>query len=173
MVRFASPKISAYQLREFIFELRPAAAEGKTSVIHELPVLYDGPDLKFILGKLSLSKKDFISLHAATDYLVYQVGFQPGFAFLGDTREELTIARRGSPRAKVPAGSVGLAGRQTGVYPTDGPGGWQLIGRCPWPMLRSGSNPTRLLAGDHVRFKPVSPAELAKLAKSPAPWPER
>ncbi|MFT5999894.1 MAG: KipI family sensor histidine kinase inhibitor [Neolewinella sp.] len=173
MVRFAPPKISAYQLREFIFELRPSAARPQTSVIHDLPVLYDGPDLEFIFRKLSLSKKDLISLHSAPDYLVYQVGFQPGFAFLGDTSEALAIERRESPRAKVPAGSVGLAGRQTGVYPTDGPGGWQLIGRCPWPLIRPGPSPTRLQAGDRVSFRPVSPVEFANLVKSPAPWPER
>lgn len=173
MVRFAPPKISAYRLRELIFELRPSAAGPQKSVIHDLPVLYDGPDLKFITGKLRLSKKKFISLHTATDYLVYQVGFQPGFAFLGDTKKELTIDRRESPRPKVPAGSVGLAGRQTGVYPTDGPGGWQLIGRCPWSLVRSGPDPTRLRAGDRVSFRPVSSAEFTKLAKSPAPWPER
>ena len=173
MVRFVPPKISAYQLRELIFELRPSAARPQNSMVHDLPVLYDGFDLEFISGKLRMSKKRIISLHAATDYLVYQLGFQPGFAFLGDTKEELTIARRENPRPKVPAGSVGLAGRQTGVYPTDGPGGWQLIGRCPWPLIRSGPDPTRLRAGDQVRFRQVSPAEFAKLAKSPAPWPER
>jgi inhibitor of KinA len=173
MVRYAPPKISAYQLREFIFELRPSASGPQNPVVHDLPVLYDGPDLKFISGKLRLSKKKIISLHSATDYLVYQVGFQPGFAFLGDTKEELTITRRESPRPKVLAGSVGLAGRQTGVYPTDGPGGWQLIGRCPLSLVRSGTDPTRLRAGDRVRFRPVSSAEFTKLAKSPPPWPER
>jgi inhibitor of KinA len=173
LVRFAMPKISAYRLREFIFELRPSTTETQKPVVHDLPVLYDGPDLKFVSGKLRLSKKKIISLHTSTEYLVYQVGFQPGFAFLGDTSEELTIARRESPRPKVLAGSVGLAGRQTGVYPTDGPGGWQLIGRCPWSLIRSGPEPTRLRAGDRVRFRAVSATEFAKLTKLPALWPER
>lgn len=173
LVRYASSKISAYRLREFIFELRPSTSGVQNSVVHDLPVLYDGPDLKFVSGKLQLSKKKIVSLHTSTDYLVYQVGYQPGFAFLGDTSEELTIARRESPRPKVLAGSVGLAGRQTGVYPTDGPGGWQLIGRCPWPLIRSGPDPTRLRAGDSVRFRSVSPTEFAKLTKLPTPWPER
>jgi inhibitor of KinA len=173
MVRFSAIKVSAYQLREFIFELRLPAAGPQTSMIHELPVLYDGPDLDFVSGKLQLSKKKIISLHTKTVYLVYQVGFQPGFAFLGDTAEALEMARRESPRSKVPAGSVGLAGRQTGIYPMDGPGGWQLIGRCPWPVVRPGTDPTRFRAGDQVKFKSVSAATFLKLSKSPAPWPER
>jgi inhibitor of KinA len=173
MVRFSTQRISAYQLREFIFEFRPSATATQTSIIHELPVLYDGPDLEFISGKLQLSKKKIISLHTKAVYLVYQVGFQPGFAFLGDTDEALTVGRRESPRSKVPAGSVGLAGRQTGIYPLDGPGGWQLIGRCPWPVVRTGNDPTRLQAGDQVKFKSVSPTVFLELSKPPAPWPER
>ncbi|MFK8163798.1 MAG: 5-oxoprolinase subunit PxpB [Lewinella sp.] len=173
MVRFAPPRITAYQLREFIFELRPSATRQKNKIFHELPVLYDGPDIDFVSRKLKLSKKKIIGLHTAPTYLVYQVGFQPGFAFLGDTAEALTIGRRESPRSKVPAGSVGLAGRQTGVYPIDGPGGWQLIGRCPWLMVRSGKSPTRLRAGDQVKFRSVSPAAYLKLSKSAEPWPER
>ncbi|WP_020568128.1 5-oxoprolinase subunit PxpB [Neolewinella persica] len=173
MVRFSIPKISAYRLREFIFELRLSALEIKKPVVHELPVLYDGPDLDFVVGKLQLSKKQLINLHTKTDYLVYQVGFQPGFAFLGDTAEALTINRKESPRSNVPAGSVGLAGRQTGIYPADGPGGWNLIGRCPWSVVRPGDDPTRLRAGDRVKFRSVSAAAFLKLSKSPAPWPER
>lgn len=173
LVRFAAAQISAYQLREFIYELRPKTVAPQNVVTHDLPVLYDGPDLDFVAGKLGLSTSEIISLHTSSVYLVYQLGFQPGFAFLGDTPEALEIERRESPRLKVPAGSVGLAGRQTGIYPMDGPGGWQLIGRCPLPVVRPGTDPTRLRAGDRVGFRSVSAKEFLQLSKSVELWPER
>ncbi len=173
LVRFAAPLVSAYDLREFILELKPEKSEQKKTLTHKLPVCYNGPDLQETAKVLKLSTTELIQLHADQEYLVYQIGFRPGFGFLGQTAPELEVARRATPRARVPAGSVGLAGRQTGVYPTEGPGGWQLIGRCPYPLLRSGDHPSLLRAGDTVRFHPVTEAEFSDLLNSPPPWPER
>jgi inhibitor of KinA len=160
-------------LRDFIHELTPGDKGGEGQRRHVLPVCYDGPDFRAATQWLSLDPGVLIELHTGQDYLVYQLGFRPGFAFLGDTPAALEIARHASPRARVPAGSVGLAGRQTGVYPTASPGGWQLIGRCPLPLVRAGTNPTLLRAGDLVRFRPVTPAEFIHLQNHPPPWPER
>lgn len=173
LVRFAGPLVSAYDLREFIFGLKPEETEAKSALTHELPVCYDGPDLEAAAAALGLTTSSLIRLHSGQEYLVYQIGFRPGFGFLGQTVPELEIARRPTPRTHVAAGSVGLAGRQTGVYPTDGPGGWQLIGRCPTPLLRAGDQPALLRAGDRVRFRPVSAATFTDLLNSPSPWPER
>lgn len=174
LVRFAAPLITAYDLREFIIGLRPEENDRNGSFHHQLPVCYDGPDLEEAATILRLAPEDLIRLHSDQNYLVYQVGFRPGFGFLGETIPELEIPRRSIPRAHVPAGSVGIAGRQTGIYPSDSPGGWQLIGRCPCLLIRKGGNrPALLRAGDTVCFKPVSAAEFNDLLNSPTPWPER
>ena len=173
LVRFAGPLVSAYDLREFILGLRPEENKKTNVLTHQLPVCYDGPDLKETATALALSEAELIRLHTAQDYLVYQIGFRPGFGFLGQTAPGLEIARRPTPRPRVPAGSVGLAGRQTGIYPTDSPGGWQLIGRCPFPLLRQGAHPSLLRPGDKVRFRAVSAAEFSDLFNSPPLWPER
>lgn len=173
LVRFAAPRISSDELLNFIYTLSPAAATDRGRITHELPVHYDGPDLANVAGQLSLTPAELVEFHTGKEYLVYQLGFRPGFAFLGDTAPELEIPRHASPRTLVPAGSVGLAGRQTGVYPTAGPGGWQLIGRCPTPLLRAGSDPVLLRAGDLVRFRSVPSSEFLHLQNTPLPWPER
>jgi len=173
LVRYAAPRITAATLKEFIYDLRPPDYSPEERCVHELPVRYDGPDLKSSAQQLSLSPAALIELHCGPDYQVYQLGFRPGFAFLGDTPAALNIGRRATPRTHVPAGSVGLAGRQTGVYPADSPGGWQLIGRCPVPLLRSGTDPVRLRAGDLVRFLAVGSEEFIHLQNNPPPWPER
>lgn len=175
LVSFDAQQTAAYPLREAIFNLRPDE-QVTLGVRHELPVCYDplfAPDLIAAAKTLDLSTDELVELHTQQDYLVYQLGYQPGFAFLGETDERLAIDRRPSPRRSVPAGSVGLAGRQTGVYPTTGPGGWQIIGRCPWPLLREGDDWSRLQAGDRVQFYTVTPNEFQRLLKTDAPWPVR
>ncbi|MEL7162227.1 MAG: 5-oxoprolinase subunit PxpB [Bacteroidota bacterium] len=175
LVRYARPKITAYDLREFIFALNPLTEETG-GILHEIPVCYAddfAPDLPTVAAAIALSPEEIIRLHTDVEYLVYQVGFRPGFAFLGQTDARLEIPRRTSPRRRVPAGTVGLAGRQTGIYPSESPGGWQLIGRCPWPLLRAGKDFCRFQAGDRVRFHSVSATEFAQLQKTSAPWPVR
>ncbi|MEM9527009.1 MAG: allophanate hydrolase subunit 1, partial [Bacteroidota bacterium] len=135
LVRYAPPKTSAYALEEYIFSLRPQPLAEKAIFRHEIPVCYApslAPDLEQTAALLELTPEALIEFHTNRSYLVYQLGYLPGFAFMGQTAAQLAVARLNSPRARVPAGSVGLAGRQTGIYPLESPGGWRLIGRCPW-----------------------------------------
>lgn len=173
LIRFAAPRITASELSNFIYDLPSLSATDTNRYTHKLPVCYDGPDLEDTAKQLSLKPAALIELHTGRDYLVYQLGFRPGFAFLGDTAPELEVARHATPRRRVPAGSVGLAGRQTGVYPTVSPGGWRLIGRCPSPLLRAGTDPIRLRAGDIVRFYPITTTEFHHLQNLQTTWPER
>lgn len=134
----------------------------------EIPVCYGaeyGPDLKEVAQLHGLTEAQAIELHASATYLVYFLGFAPGFAYLGDVAEQLATPRLPSPRKSVPAGSVGIAGRQTGVYPIATPGGWRLLGRTPVKMFQPNRAQMNLLAlGDRVRFVPISPLQFAKLA---------
>ncbi len=173
LVRFAAPRITASELSDFIYELTPISVAAPGRHTHKLPVCYDGPDFEDTAKRLSLDPEALIDLHTSRNYLVYQLGFRPGFAFLGDTAPALEIDRHTAPRSHVPAGSVGLAGRQTGVYPTVSPGGWRLIGRCPVPLLRTGTDPILFRAGDLVRFHQVTATEFLHLQNNPPPWPER
>lgn len=175
LIRYLPPKITAYKLREYIYSLDLPERERTTEVTHELPVCYDvslAPDLEDTAETLGISTDRLIELHTSTSYLVYQIGFRPGFGFLGETPTELLVPRLEQPRRLVPAGSVGLAGRQTGVYPEESPGGWRLIGRCPLDMTRPGRDFSRLHPGDCVRFHPISLTDFAAF-KDDQPWPKR
>ncbi|MDN0074862.1 5-oxoprolinase subunit PxpB [Crenobacter sp. SG2303] len=124
-----------------------------------IPVVYGGdagPDLPDVAHHAKLSPDEVIARHAGADYLVYFLGFQPGFAYLGGLPEELATPRLAEPRLSVPAGSVGIGGCQTGIYPAVTPGGWNLIGRSTVRLFDpSASPPTLLQPGDRVRFVPV------------------
>lgn len=131
----------------------------------EIPVCYGaeyGPDLADVANSRGLTPAQVIELHASAIYTVYFLGFVPGFAYLGELPEALSTPRLATPRRSVPAGSVGIAGRQTGVYPISTPGGWRLLGRTPLAMFRPEKSEMSLLSiGDRVRFTPVSPAQFA------------
>lgn len=122
----------------------------------QIPVTYGGthgPDLETVAQHCQLSPHEVISLHAAGSYLVYFLGFQPGFAYLGGLAPELATPRRSDPRLQVAPGSVGIGGSQTGIYPAASPGGWQLIGRTTQTLFDpQRSPPTLLQPGDQVRF---------------------
>jgi KipI family sensor histidine kinase inhibitor len=119
----------------------------------EIPVRYDGPDLADVAAHCGLSADEVVRRHTQADYVVYFIGFQPGFAYLGGLDESLHTPRRAEPRVAVPAGSVGIGGAQTGIYPLATPGGWQLIGRTTLPLFDPQAEPPTLLApGDRVRF---------------------
>lgn len=119
----------------------------------EIPVIYDGEDLAFVCKETGLSEAEFVRLHTEPLYRVYMMGFLPGFAYLGGMDRRLAVPRRDSPRLKVPAGSVGIAGEQTGVYPVESPGGWQLIGRTKVPIFTPDDESITLInQGDYVRF---------------------
>lgn len=129
-----------------------------------LPVLYDGPDLTFVAESHDLEESAIISIHGSVTYHAYMIGFLPGFAYLGQVDERIATPRRASPRTLVPAGSVGIAGRQTGIYPLDSPGGWQLIGRTPLHMFDPARNqPCLILPGDRVRFESIGVEEFNAL----------
>lgn len=138
-------------------------SESQLVRIVELPTAYGGdygPDLGFVASHNALSEEDVIHIHAGTDYLVYMLGFIPGFTYLGGMDKRIATPRLSSPRTLIPAGSVGIAGSQTGTYPSDSPGGWQIIGRTPL-VLYDGSkeSPTLLQAGDYVRYVPIDVTE--------------
>lgn len=127
-----------------------AAVAARPGRLHLLPVRYDGPDLSRVAQLTGLTEGDVVRLHAAPDYRVAMVGFLEHFPYLLGLPAGLTAPRLDSPRKRVPAGSVGLAGRQTGVYPSASPGGWNLIGRTDPALL------VPIRAGDRVRFKEES-----------------
>ena len=131
---------------------------------HEIPVSYggeDGPDLEAVAAHAHLTPAQVITRHLETEYRVYMLGFQPGFAYMGLLDPAIAMPRRATPRLRVPAGSVGIAGRQTGIYPTASPGGWQIIGRARTQVLESRHSGTALFApGDRVTFRRAAPGDL-------------
>jgi KipI family sensor histidine kinase inhibitor len=126
----------------------------------EVPVRYggaDGPDLEDVARLHKIPADEVVRIHSAADYLVYFLGFSPGFPYLGGMPLEIATPRLGTPRRHVPAGSVGIGGDQTGIYPVASPGGWRIIGRTPLEIFRADRDPPTLLRmGDHVRFIPAA-----------------
>jgi inhibitor of KinA len=141
---------------------RLAAKRPKMAVpgrLHRIPVVYDGPDLEDVARALAMPVAEVIALHTRPIYRVFLVGFVPGWAYLGPLPEELELARRDVPRTQVPAGSVAIAGRQTGIYPLAVPGGWHLIGRSSVRLFLPNSDPPSLFrAGDRVKFFAARPS---------------
>lgn len=126
----------------------------------EVPVLYDGEDLKYVTEIHQLSKQEVIAMHSAVEYRVFMIGFLPGFAYMGSLDPRISTPRKSSPRTSVPPGSVGIAGHQTGIYPIASPGGWQLIGRTPRKVFdKSREMPCLFQPGDRVRFYAIDEAE--------------
>ena len=135
---------------------------GKARLV-EVPVCYGGefgPDLEDVAVQRGMLPEKVVELHFGQTYHAYFLGFAPGFAYLGDLAEELAAPRLQTPRKEVAAGSVGIAGRQTAVYPFATPGGWRLIGRTPMEIFQKDREPMGLIAiGDQVRFRPITRAE--------------
>jgi KipI family sensor histidine kinase inhibitor len=127
-----------------------------------IPVCYDaefGPDLLDVAQHAGLSVEEVVRLHSTPTYLVYFLGFSPGFVYLGGLPEVLQTPRLATPRSSIAGGSVGIAGSQTGIYPVDSPGGWRLIGRTPLRMFDpDAASPTRLQPGDRMKFFPIDHA---------------
>jgi len=136
----------------------------------EIPVCYSreyGPDLNEVAVMHGMTPAQVIELHAAAAYEVYFLGFVPGFAYLGELPAALVTPRLATPRRRVPAGSLGIAGSQTGVYPFATPGGWRLLGRTPIPMFRPNREAMSLLSiGDRVRFMPITQEQFSALEKA-------
>jgi KipI family sensor histidine kinase inhibitor len=146
-------------VRTLARDVHPPAAGDTPGLTVEIPVRYggpDGPDLDGVAAATGLSAAEVVDLHASADHRVLFLGFAPGFPYLGGLPSALAMPRRASPRERVPAGSVGIAGEQTGIYPRDMPGGWQLIGRTHAVLFDPARDEPALLApGTAVRFVPV------------------
>ncbi|MBB4081035.1 inhibitor of KinA [Lewinella aquimaris] len=176
LVTFRPAVVSAYDLCERIIDLPVANRPDRGVISHQVPVCYDpalAPDLSYVANQQNLTTDEVVQFHTGQTYQVYLIGFRPGFAFMGEVHPAIQVARRRSPRTAVPAGAVGLAGGQTGIYPDESPGGWQLIGRCPLPLLSTRGGETRFRAGDRVSFYPIATRDYEHLVESPPPWPRR
>ena len=138
------------------------------SDVLEIPVLYGGeygPDLPFVAQHSGKTMEEVVRLHTAPEYLIYMLGFAPGFTYLGGMCSKISTPRLQQPRVTIPAGSVGIAGSQTGVYPIDSPGGWQLIGRTPVRMYDPNrAQPILPKAGEYIKFYPISQEEFHVIA---------
>lgn len=144
-----------------------AEMEKETKRVFQIPVCYGGnygPDIQNIADHAGMTEEEVIALHSSKDYLIYMLGFLPGFCYLGGLDERLHTPRLASPRIRIPAGSVGIGGSQTGIYPLDSPGGWQLMGMTPIRTYDPGrENPILLEAGDYIRFVPIDEEEYQRI----------
>lgn len=153
---------------EAIFaELPPNAAPETPSRTVHLPACYGGafgPDLKVVANHHGLTPEEIVSLHAGATYLVYMLGFTPGFPYLGGMSPRIATPRLETPRPRVDAGSIGIGGEQTGIYPVESPGGFLLLARTPVRLFDpAAASPFLLAAGDHLRFDPITPEEFADI----------
>lgn len=168
-VVFNANEIEAASLKVFLentpYEVMDEAIEKN---VVKIPVCYETPyalDMGFVSQKLNISPEEIIKYHTAEPYLVYMLGFAPGFMYLGGLNQKLHIARKETPRVQIPAGAVGLADQQTGVYPMVTPGGWQIIGQTPITLF-SKDKPAVVEMGDYVQFVPISADEYEKMKES-------
>ncbi|MEX2476564.1 5-oxoprolinase subunit PxpB [Marinobacter sp.] len=163
---------------ETLADLPDAIAESADSETIEIPVFYHpsvGPDLSAIATRAGLSVEQVIEQHSRETYNVFAIGFAPGFAYLGQVPGELNTPRQATPRAKVPAGTLGIADTQTAIYPLDSPGGWNLIGRTPLTLFDpKRDQPSLLEAGQRVRFRSIGREEYLQLGGrlDDLPWEE-
>jgi KipI family sensor histidine kinase inhibitor len=159
---------TASWLEDFL-AFKPSESDSPSQV-KEVPVWYGGefgPDISFVADHNQISIDEVIRLHTGERYLVYVVGFSPGFAAMGSVPLKIQAPRLATPRTRVPAGSVGIGGRQTGIYAVESPGGWQLIGRTPLTLFELHRNPPSFFqAGDYARFYPVDEKEFLKIQNS-------
>lgn len=141
--------------------IRQLEGQVDTSVplgpVVDIPTRYDGPDLADVALKTNLTPAGVVEAHAGREYLVYCVGFAPGYTYCGALPDQLAVPRLASPRLRVSAGSIGIAGRQTGIYAVESPGGWNLIGRTALRLFDPAADPpARFKPGDRLRFIPTS-----------------
>ncbi|MBQ0832098.1 5-oxoprolinase subunit PxpB [Marinobacter sp.] len=174
--RLLRPEQARLKLQELLAQLSPAGVSGAESgagPLRELPVWYEptvGPDLLPLAEKNALSVEELIELHAGTVYQVFALGFAPGFAFMGSVDPRLEAPRLATPRPKVYAGSVAIAGLQTAAYPSPSPGGWNLLGRTPVVLFdHFREQMSYLQVGDRVQMVPVNKQEFLRLGGDPTP----
>ena len=163
------PEVFSYEeLKQLLLSLTQGGAEeGEELPVVEIPVCYGGeygPDLEEVAQHCSLTPEEVIARHTAPTYRSYMLGFTPGFPYLGGMDPSIAAPRRKEPRIHIPAGSVGIAGEQTGVYPIVSPGGWQLIGRTPLRLFDpQREQPILLSAGAGIRFVPIDEETFRKM----------
>ncbi len=161
----SGPEETAEKVRSIIDRKDSAALPEPRTV--KIPVCYEkemAPDIGDVAGLNGLTIEDVIRIHSGTEYLVYFLGFSPGFPYLGEMPAAIATPRLRTPRLRVPAGSVAIGGSQTGIYPMDSPGGWRLIGRTPLRLFSPDADPPTLLEmGDRVRFVPITMEEFVTL----------
>ena len=149
-------------------EKRLSVSAVQTGKIVEIPVCYGGAygeDLPFVARHAGMTEREVVALHSGQPYRIYMLGFLPGFPYLGGLDERLFAPRLASPRTAIPAGSVGIGGEQTGVYPIASPGGWQLIGRTPLKLFDPSAGRLPYAAGDRIRFCPITQDEFDAIAQ--------
>jgi KipI family sensor histidine kinase inhibitor len=168
LVVYDPQQVSGEALARRLREVPDRPAEAPAGKLHEVPVVYGGafgPDLPEVARWADLSEEEVVRHHAGTEYLVYMLGFSPGFAYMGKVPDRIAAPRLPQPRPRVPAGSVALAGSQTGIYPSSTAGGWRILGRTPLqPFDPAQDPPARFQVGDRVRFVPV------RETSWPVPW---
>ncbi len=149
-------------------EVTHGSMDARSERLVRLPACYGGafgPDLEDVARHCGLSPEQVIAAHAGATYLVYMLGFTPGFPYLGGMPPSIATPRLETPRQRVEAGFIGIGGQQTGVYPVESPGGWRLVGRTPVPLFDPAApSPFLLRAGDRLRFDPIDPPAFAEIA---------
>ena len=163
--------ISGDELRQKLKKIlkHTKASGSEVRRLFKIPVCYGGefaPDMGAVCRHTGLSADEIIALHSEKPYLIYMLGFLPGFAYLGDMDKRLACPRLDSPRLVIPRGSVGIGGNQTGIYPISSPGGWRLIGQTPVKVYdENAAEPILYRAGDCIKFEPISTAEFEEISR--------
>ena len=157
----------SFKLKELCGQM--SGDESTKSRVLDIPVCYGGefgPDLDYVASYHGLTPQEVIDIHSKGSYLVYMMGFTPGFPYLGGMDERIATPRLNSPRLSIPIGSVGIGGNQTGIYPIESPGGWQLIGRTPLDLFCPQYDPPCLInTGDVIYFRPITSVEFDRLRR--------
>ena len=166
-------KVSYNMLRAKLEEMNEKQQEREAetaSLVYIIPTYYGdetGSDLSFVAEHNELSEEEVIATHSNKDYLIYMMGFVPGFPYLGGMPESIATPRRENPRAEIAPGSVGIAGSQTGIYPLESPGGWQIIGQTPVKLYDpTGERPILLESGHYLRFVSISKQEFLEIKEA-------
>jgi inhibitor of KinA len=166
-------KTSAFQFAKEEIEKAIAQCNFKEVLLYrkmDIPVCYDvsfGIDLNEMAAQKNISIEEIIQIHSSKTYRVFMIGFLPGFAYMGSVNEKIITPRKQQPRTKVLAGSIGIAGEQTGIYPFDSPGGWNIIGQTPLNLFDlKKENPVLLEPGDEIKFIPINIKEYKKIKEN-------
>lgn len=172
LINYNPCKISYKELESKVKKLYKNSSKSEEEdevTLVEIPTLYNdecGPDLEYVANHNNLAKDEVIKIHTGTDYLVYMLGFMPGFTYLGGMSERIATPRLETPRLQIFPGSVGIAGKQTGMYPSLSPGGWRIIGRTPLKLYSPESEtPVFISSGDYVRYISIDEDEYRKIEK--------